>query len=42
MHMANTGDDTKMSSSIKDLSFYGTNFEELKDSKMKYSVRIIV
>jgi hypothetical protein len=40
--MVNMGDDTKISSSIKDLSFYGSNFEELKDLKMKYSVRILV
>ncbi|CAF3490253.1 unnamed protein product [Rotaria sp. Silwood2] len=38
MQLINNGDDTKISSSIKDLSFYGSNFQQLKDSKMKYSI----
>jgi len=38
MRMINNGDDTKIASSIKDLSFYGSNFQELKQSKIKYSV----
>lgn len=41
MRLFNNGDQTKISSSIKDLSFYGTTFQQLKDSKIKYSVRII-
>jgi hypothetical protein len=40
--LIHNGDDTKISSSIKDLSFFGTNFEQLKDSKVKYSVRIFI
>jgi len=39
MDLINNGDDTKLSSSMKDFSFYGSNFEELKESKVKYSVR---
>jgi hypothetical protein len=42
MHMMNNGDDTKISSSIKDFAFYGSNFEQLKDSKVEYSVRIFI
>ncbi|CAF3043906.1 unnamed protein product, partial [Rotaria sp. Silwood2] len=38
MQLINNGDDTKISSSIKDLAFYGSNFQQLKDSKMKYSI----
>jgi hypothetical protein len=42
MRMMNNDDDTKISSSIKDLAFYGSSFEQLKDSKVKYSVRMFI
>ncbi|CAF3837772.1 unnamed protein product, partial [Rotaria sp. Silwood1] len=38
MELVNNGDDTKISSSIKDLTFYGSTFQQLKDSKVKYSI----
>ncbi|CAF4183338.1 unnamed protein product, partial [Rotaria sordida] len=38
MKLINNGDDTKISSSIKDLAFYGSTFQQLKDSKVKYSI----
>ena len=38
MKLINNDDDTKISLSIEDLTFYGATFQQLKDSKMKYSV----
>ncbi|CAF1527089.1 unnamed protein product, partial [Adineta steineri] len=36
--LINLGDETKISSSIKDLSFFGTNYQQLKQSQIRYSV----
>ncbi|CAF0900458.1 unnamed protein product [Adineta steineri] len=36
--LINLGDETKISSSIKDLSFFGTNYQQLKESQIRYSV----
>jgi hypothetical protein len=40
MRMINNGDETKISSSIKDFSFHGATFEQLKASKTRNSVRL--
>jgi hypothetical protein len=42
MRMVNNGDETKISSSIKDFSFHGSNFEQLKQSQIRYSVRLVL
>ncbi|CAF4434885.1 unnamed protein product, partial [Adineta steineri] len=36
--LINLGDETKISSSIKDLSFFGMNYQQLKESQIRYSV----
>ncbi len=41
MFMTNNGDERKITSSIKDFSFHGSNFQELKQSQIRYSVRRI-
>ena len=40
IHLINKSDQTKISATIKDLAFFGSNFQQLKESKMKYSVII--
>lgn len=39
MLLVNHGDSTKISAAIKDLAFYGSNFEQIKHSQIRYSVR---
>ncbi|CAF1173038.1 unnamed protein product [Adineta ricciae] len=38
MRMINVNDQTKLAAQIKDLSFFGTNFQDLKQSKIRYTV----
>ncbi|CAF1065734.1 unnamed protein product [Adineta steineri] len=38
IHMISVGDNTNISASIKNFSFYGSNFQQLKHSKVKYSI----
>ena len=39
MHLNNIGNETKLSSTLNDLTIYSSYFAELKSSKVKYRVR---
>jgi hypothetical protein len=42
MGMTDINDTRKVDGSINDLTIYGSNFGELKESKIKYHVRIFL
>lgn len=40
MRLVSTNKDSKFDGTVKDLTIYGTNFEELQQSKIKYHVSV--